>query len=83
MCDDRTHVYGRGDCSPSPAEVPIQDTELGELTMNARTQALKQLVRDGRYVVDPDAVAAAIVARVLARRAPQRTSDEPGSSPAR
>lgn len=36
--------------------------------MNARTQVLKQLVRDGQYVVDPDAVAEAIIARALARR---------------
>jgi hypothetical protein len=34
--------------------------------MNARTQALKELVRESRYVVDPDAVAEAIVERVMA-----------------
>jgi hypothetical protein len=34
--------------------------------MNARTQALKQLVRESRYVVDPHAVAEAIVERATA-----------------
>ena len=36
--------------------------------MNARVKVLKELVRDGQYVVDPAAVAEAIVARSLARR---------------
>jgi hypothetical protein len=34
--------------------------------MNARTQVLKQLVSESRYVVDPHAVADAIVARAMA-----------------
>jgi hypothetical protein len=34
--------------------------------MNARTQVLKQLVSESRYVVDPYAVAEAIVARAMA-----------------
>jgi hypothetical protein len=34
--------------------------------MNARTQVLKELVRESRYVVDPHAVAEAIVQRVMA-----------------
>jgi hypothetical protein len=34
--------------------------------MNARTQVLKELVRESRYVVDPHAVAEAIVERVMA-----------------
>jgi hypothetical protein len=36
--------------------------------MNARTQVLKQLVGDSQYVVDPEAVAEAIVVRLMARR---------------
>jgi hypothetical protein len=34
--------------------------------MNARTKALQQLVRESRYVVDPHAVAEAIVERSMA-----------------
>ena len=63
--------------------MPIQSPESGELKMNARTQVLKQLVGESQYVVDPDAVAEAIVARILTRRSPQRASDEPTSSDAR
>jgi anti-sigma28 factor (negative regulator of flagellin synthesis) len=46
--------------------VPIQHSEPVELKMNARIQVLKQLVRESRYVVDPAAVAEAIIARALA-----------------
>ena len=55
--------------------------------MNARTQVLKQLVRESQYVVDADAVAKAIVERLAAGRSLAevsfRASDEPGSSRAR
>jgi hypothetical protein len=36
--------------------------------MNPRTKVLKQLVRESQYVVDPDAVAEAIIVRALAQR---------------
>jgi hypothetical protein len=36
--------------------------------MNTRTKVLKQLVRESQYVIDPHAVAEAIVVRSLARR---------------
>jgi hypothetical protein len=49
------------------AAVPIKHPEPRELKMNARTKVLKQLVRESQYMVDPDAVAEAIVVRSLAR----------------
>jgi len=36
--------------------------------MNQRTKVLRQLVRDAHYVVDPGAVAEAIIVRAAARR---------------
>jgi hypothetical protein len=36
--------------------------------MNPRTKILKQLVRESHYVVDPGAVAEAIIIRTLAQR---------------
>jgi hypothetical protein len=36
--------------------------------MNARTKALQQLIRESRYVVDPHAVAEAIIERSMAGR---------------
>jgi hypothetical protein len=36
--------------------------------MNSRTKVLKQLVRDSQYVIDPHAVAEAIVVRSVAQR---------------
>lgn len=55
--------------------------------MNACANVLKQQVRESRYVVDADAVAKAIVVRLVAGRGlPDvsfRASDEPGSSRAR
>jgi len=36
--------------------------------MNARTKVLKQLVREQHYVIDPHAVAEAIMVRTLAQR---------------
>jgi hypothetical protein len=36
--------------------------------MNPRTKVLKQLVRDSQYVVDPDAVAEAIILRARAQQ---------------
>jgi hypothetical protein len=44
------------------------DPAHGEAKMNARAKVLKQLVRESQYVVDPDAVAKAIVARLVAGR---------------
>jgi hypothetical protein len=38
------------------------------LRTNARTEVLKKLVRTSQYVVDPAAVAEAIIARSVARR---------------
>ena len=35
---------------------------------NPRTKVLKELVRESRYVVDPAAVAEAIIARAIARQ---------------
>jgi hypothetical protein len=35
---------------------------------NARTKVLKELVRESKYVVDPAAVAEAIIARSVARQ---------------
>jgi hypothetical protein len=55
--------------------------------MNVRAKVLKELVRESQYVVDADAVAKAIVVRLVAGRGlPDvsfRASDEPGSSRAR
>ncbi len=36
--------------------------------MNARTKVLKQLVRESHYVIDPHAVAEAIIVRSVAQR---------------
>jgi hypothetical protein len=38
------------------------------LRTNARTKVLKELVRESQYVVDPAAVAEAIIARSVARQ---------------
>ncbi|MEA2242601.1 MAG: hypothetical protein QOD24_2157 [Solirubrobacteraceae bacterium] len=43
-----------------------RDADPAPEAMNARTQVLKQLVSESRYVVDPHAVADAIVARAMA-----------------
>jgi hypothetical protein len=36
--------------------------------MSQRTKVLKQLVRESQYVIDPDAIAEAIIIRTLAQR---------------
>jgi hypothetical protein len=36
--------------------------------MSQRTKVLKQLVRESHYVIDPDAIAEAIIIRTLAQR---------------
>jgi hypothetical protein len=48
--------------------------------MNARTQVLRQLVRESRYVVDPHAVAEAIVERVMAGGGSFQPRADPQSS---
>ena len=41
---------------------------------NARAKLLKELVRESKYVVDPAAVAEAIIARSVARQIPPELS---------
>jgi hypothetical protein len=55
-------VYVRAELLASRARAADSASE----AMNARTQLLKQLVRESRYVVDPHAVAEAIVQRATA-----------------
>lgn len=48
--------------------MPIQGAEPREPTMNERTKLIRDLVRESHYVVDPDAVAEAILIRSAALR---------------
>ena len=51
----------------------MQDDARKRRTRNARLAALKAAVRDGSYVIDPDAIATAIIARALVQGVLPRT----------